>query len=298
MDALIATFRSPGPDIFHLGPLVLRWYGLLIASSVLIGLNLSKKLAAKRNIELGFINDLMPIIVLSSLIGARIYYVIFEWERYQGNYFWSSIKMFNFSIPIPSPLEIWNGGIAIHGALIAGSISVIIFSRLKKQFLWDVLDVICPSVALGQAIGRWGNFFNNEAFGTPTSLPWKLSIPFIYRPEGLANYEYFHPTFLYESVWNIILFTLLIFIFSKGSKGLIRLPSGAITCIYITIYSIGRLWIEGLRTDSLCIGGLPPLCEGGIRVAQLISLILSGLGLLGIWWLYVRKKKLPGSSKS
>ena len=289
---MISILQSPGPELFKFGPLAIRWYGLLIALSVLIGLNLSNNLAKQRGIKKGLISDLMPLLVLSSVIGARIYYVTFEWRNYSGVNFWSSINLFSLSIPIPSAFEIWGGGIAIHGALIAGTISVILFCRFRKQPLWDVLDVLLPSVALGQAIGRWGNFFNNEAFGLPTSLPWKLFIPYIYRPSIFSNASYFHPTFLYESIWNLLIFSLLIALFKRDRRRLIRLPSGAITCIYLITYSLGRLWIEALRIDPLCLGALPPFCEGGIRVAQIMSILFFLTGSIGLWWLYFYRQKI------
>ena len=284
MDALIATFTSPGPELFQHGPFALRWYGLLIAIAVLIGLNLSSQLARQRSLEQGLISDLLPILILAALIGARIYYVTFEWRIYSND--WWGI------------LAIWNGGIAIHGALIAGTIAVVLFCRWRYQSFWDVLDVLVPSVALGQAIGRWGNFFNSEAFGVPTDLPWKLFIPYevngvLRRPEGFMNEQYFHPTFLYESLWNLVVFSLLIVLFYRGSKGLMKLPSGALSCIYLIAYSFGRFWIEGLRTDPLCLGALPPACEGGVRIAQLMSMAMLAIGVIGLWWLYGRKKKLP-----
>jgi len=283
MDALIATFTSPGPELFQLGPFALRWYGLLIAIAVLIGLNLSSQLARQRSLEQGLISDLLPILILAALIGARIYYVAFEWKIYSND--WWEI------------LAIWNGGIAIHGALIAGTLAVVLFCRWRHQSFWDVLDVLVPSVALGQAIGRWGNFFNSEAFGVPTDLPWKLKIPYaLQSPEvksAFPSQEFFHPTFLYESLWNLVVFSLLIVLFYRGSKGLMKLPSGALSCIYLIAYSFGRFWIEGLRTDPLCLGALPPACEGGVRIAQLMSMAMLAIGVIGLWWLYGRKKKLP-----
>jgi phosphatidylglycerol:prolipoprotein diacylglycerol transferase len=283
MDVLIATFTSPGPELLQLGPFALRWYGLLIAIAVLIGLNLSSRLARQRSLEQGLISDLLPILVLAAVVGARIYYVAFEWRDYKHDWW----RVF----------AIWNGGIAIHGALIAGILAVVLFCRWRYQSFWDVLDVLVPSVALGQAIGRWGNFFNSEAFGVPTDLPWKLKIPYaLQSPEirsAFPSQEFFHPTFLYESLWNLLVFSLLIVLFYLGSKGLMKLPSGALSCIYLLTYSFGRFWIEGLRTDPLCFGALPPACEGGVRIAQLMSLTMLAIGIFGLWWLYGRKKKLP-----
>ena len=296
MEYILIVLRSPGPELFQLGPFSLRWYGLLIAISVLLGLNLSSKLAYKKGLKKNLINDLLPILVFSSVIGARIYYVAFEWRNYTGKNFWSSINFLNLNIPIPSALEIWGGGIAIHGALIMGTLSVIFFCRWRKESFWDVIDVLVPSVALGQAIGRWGNFFNNEAFGIPTNLPWKLFIPYEFRPEIFSSQTYFHPTFLYESLWNIFVFGTLIFLFKRSNNNELRLPSGSLSCIYLISYSLGRVWIEALRIDPLCLGGTAPFCEGGFRMAQLISLFLMSAGLLGIWRIYISKKALPDPS--
>ena len=273
-------FQSPGSEIpLPLGPLTLRWYGLLIATAVLIGLYLSSWLAKQRKLENGLISDLLPLLVLFSVIGARIYYVAFEWRNYAGS-------------PLKA-LAIWEGGIAIHGALIAGTLTLILFCRWRRQPFWDVLDVLVPSVALGQAIGRWGNFFNSEAFGVPTDLPWKLFIPTSSRPLLYSDSEFFHPTFLYESIWNLLLFIVLITVFRKGIKRSGSVPAGAMSCLYLIGYSLGRVWIEGLRIDPLCIGALPPACEGGVRIAQLMSGVLALLGIFGLWWLYGRKQNLP-----
>ena len=273
-------FQSPGSEIpLPLGPLTLRWYGLLIASAVLIGLYLSSWLAKQRKLENGLISDLLPLLVLFSVIGARIYYVAFEWRNYAGS-------------PLKA-LAIWEGGIAIHGALIAGTLTLILFCRWRRQPFWDVLDVLVPSVALGQAIGRWGNFFNSEAFGVPTDLPWKLFIPTSSRPLLYSDAEFFHPTFLYESIWNLLLFIVLIAVFRKGIKRSGSVPAGAMSCLYLIGYSLGRVWIEGLRIDPLCIGALPPACDGGVRIAQLMSGVLALLGIFGLWWLFGRKQNLP-----
>ncbi len=174
-----------------------------------------------------------------------------------------------------------------------GTVSVIFFCRFKKESFWDVIDVLVPSVALGQAIGRWGNFFNNEAFGLPTDQPLKLFIPYSSRPEFFVNNSYFHPTFLYESIWNLCIFILLIFLFRQNIRGFLKLPAGSLACIYLLLYGIGRFWIESLRVDPLCIGALPPFCEGGIRVAQLISFFMICLGSFGLYWIYQSKRKMP-----
>jgi len=157
----------------------------------------------------------------------------------------------------------------------------------KKIHLKTFIDILIPSIILGQSIGRWGNFFNNEAFGVPTNLPWKLFIPIKNRPLEFINYEFFHPTFLYESLWNPLIFIVLIITFNKQNKTDFFRP-GFISFLYLISYSFGRFWIEGLRTDPLCIGGLPPFCDGGIRMAQFISIFLFSSGFIGIFFLRLR----------
>ncbi|MCU0527916.1 MAG: prolipoprotein diacylglyceryl transferase [Cyanobium sp. Prado107] len=277
--SVLATFTSPGPLVFQLGPFALRWYGLLIALAVLVGLVLSTRLAKARGIDPGLIADLLPLLVLGAVLGARLYYVALEWRQYASN--WVDV------------LSIWRGGIAIHGALIGGMVTTILFCRWRRQPFWPLLDVLVPSVALGQAIGRWGNFFNSEAYGLPTQLPWKLKIPAANRTPEFLEQLYFHPTFLYESLWNLGVTVLLLVLFRRASQGRLRLPAGALSCVYLMAYSSGRVWIEGLRIDPLCLFSEPTFCEGGIRMAQLMSLVLIGLGGLGLWWLVGRGRPLP-----
>ena len=284
---LQAFIQSPGETFLNLGFITIRWYGLLISISVLIGLFVSKKLAKARNINPEYISEILPSLIIFSIIGARAYYVIFEWRQYSGEHFFTSLKIFNNIIQVPSFLAVWEGGIAIHGGLIGGLFSIIYFCKSKKIHLKTFIDILIPSIILGQSIGRWGNFFNNEAFGVPTNLPWKLFIPIQNRPLEFINYEFFHPTFLYESLWNLLIFILLIFIFNKQNKTDFFRP-GFISCLYLISYSFGRFWIESLRTDPLCIGGLPPFCNGGIRMAQFISIFLFSSGLIGIFFLRLR----------
>ncbi|MCP9774159.1 prolipoprotein diacylglyceryl transferase [Cyanobium sp. WAJ14-Wanaka] len=279
----VLAFTSPGPLVFQLGPFALRWYGLLIALAVLVGLAVASRLAKQRSIDPAQIADLLPLLVLGAVLGARIYYVLLEWRLYSGDWL--------------SALAIWRGGIAIHGALIGGSLATVLFCRWRKLPFWSLLDVLLPAVVLGQAIGRWGNFFNSEAFGLPTNLPWKLTIaPAIARNAGFWNNSTFHPTFLYESIWNIGVFLLLLQLFRLAKKDRIQLPAGAVSCVYLIAYSAGRVWIEGLRIDPLCLFSTPPFCTGGVRMAQLVSLALIALGSLGLWRLYGQKRPLPDPS--
>ncbi len=285
-----AFIQSPGDTFLNLGFLTIRWYGLLISISVVIGLFISKTLAKSRNINPQYISDILPSLIISSIIGARAYYVIFEWRQYSGNNFFTSFDLFNNEIQIPSFLAIWQGGIAIHGGLIGGFLSILFFCKSKNIHLKTFIDILIPSIILGQSIGRWGNFFNNEAFGIPTDLPWKLFIPIQNRPIEFINYQFFHPTFIYESFWDFLIFILLITIFYQQNKKKSVRP-GFISCLYLIGYSFGRFWIEGLRIDPLCIGGIPPFCDGGLRMAQFISIFLFSSGLIGIFFLRLKSYK-------
>ncbi len=268
---LAFQFTSPGPILVKLGPITIRWYGLLIATAVLIGVSLSQYLAKRRNINPDLLSDLSIWLVIGAIPAARLYYVLFQWSEYAQ---------------YPERIiAIWQGGIAIHGAILGGALAALIFAKLKQVSFWQLADLVAPSLILGQAIGRWGNFFNSEAFGRPTNLPWKLYIPPQRRPPELANFEYFHPTFLYESLWDLTVFALLITLFFRGLSGKLRLRVGALSMVYLIAYSLGRLWIEGLRTDSLMLGPL--------RIAQVVSLVGIALGLAGLTWLYIRKRPLP-----
>ncbi len=286
-----AFIQSPGDTFLSLGFLTIRWYGLLISLSVVIGIFISKKLAKSRNINPEYVSEIIPSLIISSIIGARSYYVIFEWRQYSGNNFFTYFDFYNYLIKIPSFLAIWEGGIAIHGGLIGGFLSILFFCKSKNIHLKTFIDILIPSIILGQSIGRWGNFFNNEAFGIPTDLPWKLFIPLQNRPIEFTNYQFFHPTFMYESFWNFFIFILLITIFYMQNKNNTVRP-GFISCLYLISYSFGRFWIEGLRIDPLCLGGLPPFCDGGLRIAQFISIFLFSSGLIGIFFLRLKTYKV------
>jgi phosphatidylglycerol:prolipoprotein diacylglycerol transferase len=239
--------------------------------AVLLGVTLSQYLAQKRAIDPDLIADLAIWLVVGAIPAARLYYVLFQWQEYAQN---------------PADIiAIWKGGIAIHGAIIGGLLAALIFARINRVSLWQLLDLVAPSVILGQAIGRWGNFFNSEAFGSPTNLPWKLFIPPASRPLEYITVDYFHPTFLYESLWNLAVFALLIYLFFWGLKHPSKLKIGTPTLVYFIAYSLGRFWIEGLRTDSLMFGLL--------KMAQIISLGAIAIGIFGLFWLYKLQRPLP-----
>lgn len=223
------------PIAFRLFGVDIAWYGILISLGIFLGIIVATARAKKEGLYSDVIIDLSLIAVPAAIIGARIYYVIFSWGYYSKN--------------VKEILNFREGGLAIHGAIIAGAIAGYFFCKYKKIKFWTLADITAPSIILGQAIGRWGNFVNQEAHGGPTNLPWGI----------IVNGVKVHPTFLYESIWNFIVFGLLLS-FSKKKK-----YDGQIFILYIILYSIARFFIEGLRTDSLMFGPF--------RIAQLISIL-------------------------
>ena len=226
------------------------WYGILMATGMILGTIIALKEAKRVGIKEDDVLDLAIFAIPMGLLGARLYYVIFNWGHYSQN----PSQILNFR----------GGGMAIHGALIGGILTGYIFSKIRKINFLKLADTVIIGMPLAQAIGRWGNFINGEAHGGPTNLPWGIMV------EGVKV----HPTFLYESIWNLGVFIVL-WLFRKKKQ-----YEGQIIVWYIGLYSIGRFFIEGLRTDSLMIGPL--------RMAQVISLV-GGLGAI-IAHIYLSKK--------
>ena len=269
-------FRSPGPIAlaFRLPadlPLVggvsvsIRWYGVLIASSMAFGLWLSAREAVRRGESPDDLLKAAEIALIGGLIGARLYYVLFNLDYYETQPWW---RIF----------AVWEGGLAIHGGLIAGLLTGGAYVWAKGLPLLTYLDIVAPSLALAQAIGRWGNFFNEEAFGGPTDLPWKLFISEPRRPPAYVDQSFFHPTFLYESLWNVGAFLILYVVLRRRLE---RAP-GALFLAYLGFYSLGRFWIEGLRTDSLMLGSF--------RIAQIVSVTAVVVAVVGIPILLRRRR--------
>lgn len=232
------------PVAFTLFGLSIRWYGILIASGMMLGILIAQYTCKFRNVDYDtFINTVLLALPLS-IIGARLYYVLFEFDYYKNN--------------MSQILNIRQGGLAIHGGLIVGVLTAFLYLRHKKISFFKLADIAVPSIILAQAIGRWGNFFNQEAHGGPISYDFIKYFPeFIQRGMYIKG-TYYQPTFLYESIWNICVFVVLLAILKKSKK------SGIVFFTYIGLYSMGRFFIEGLRTDSLMLGS--------IRIAQLVSL--------------------------
>ena len=225
----------------------LPWYGALISAGVIAALLLCMREEKRRGLKEDTIIDLAFWAIPLALVGARIYYAVFNWQAFSDD-------------PL-SVFRIWDGGIAIYGAIIGGLIGVLIFSKCRKMNPFTLTDIVVPGLSLAQGIGRWGNYFNMEAYGreiTNTSLqffPIGVQIP------GGSGYSWHMATFFYESCWDIAVFLVLWFVIRKRTE-----KPGTTTLWYLLLYGIGRFFIEGLRTDSLM--------SGSVRVSQLLSLVL------------------------
>ncbi len=254
-------------------PIVIRWYGVLIVGGAMLAGWLAARRAERRGYNPEHVWNLLMVGMLLGIIGARTYYVAFEWERFAGR-------------PLLEIINPATGGLAIHGALIGAIIAALVYTHRNNLPFVEWLDICMPAFLLAQAVGRWGNFFNQEAYGRPTSLPFGLIIDPEHRLppyNDLARYPpdtLFHPTFLYESLWNLAGVGLLLWL-ERRLRGWLR--TGDIALGYAIIYGVGRFWIEGLRTDSLCTSGVGGECAGALRAAQLVSALLVAGGLIGLY---------------
>lgn len=243
------------PVLIDLGFIAIRWYSVLILIGFSLGYYLVLRECGYKGIQKNVINDICFNLVIVSIIGARIYYCFFNMDYYKNN--------------LLDTLKIWEGGLAIHGGILAGLIYFIYISKKKNIKLINLLDLFAPSLSLGQAIGRWGNFFNSEAYGPITTLSKlkELHIPKFVIDGMYINNHYHHPTFFYESIGCLILFIILMLIrkFKSEKKGLI-------ISIYFIIYGIIRFFIESMRTDSLMLFNF--------KVAQIVSLIMILVGII------------------
>lgn len=261
--ALLAnTISFPGLGIgnFSLDPVAFRiplpwteggshpimWYGIIITLAMIIGFAISLRKAKYEGIKSDDMFDLAIYLIIFCMIGARLYYVLSKPNEYH-----SFLEV----------IAIWNGGLAIYGGIIAGALTIILFSRIKRIKAAKLLDVATPGLIIGQAIGRWGNFFNAEAHGTVTDLPWRMGI----MEGGFGTMQYYHPTFLYESLWNVLGFALLMLLYKKKKF------DGQNVLFYLVWYGVGRYFIEGLRTDSLYL--LENALGQTVRVSQLVSVL-------------------------
>jgi phosphatidylglycerol:prolipoprotein diacylglycerol transferase len=248
------------PVAVQIGPITIYWYGIIMTSAFIAGTALAYSNASRKGINPEHILNMLILIIPAAIIMARLYYVVFSWDYYKFN-----------------PLEIfatWHGGLAIHGGLLGGFLAGYIYVRKHKLDFWKISDIFAPSIILGQAMGRWGNFMNQEAYGGPVTLEYISRFPDFIQNQMFINGQYYHPTFLYESVWNLLIFALLMVLVRRS-----HIP-GQIFLSYLALYSVGRFFIEGLRMDSLYLGPF--------RVAQLVSLVLIAAAVT----LYLRLKRL------
>ncbi|KOR85302.1 diacylglyceryl transferase [Bacillus sp. FJAT-22058] len=251
------------PIAIDLGPIQVHWYGLIIGFGVLLGLIIALRESERRGLDKEIFTDLILFAVPIAIVSARIYYVIFQWEYYSQN---------------PGDIiKIWNGGIAIHGALIGSVLTAIVFAKVKKVSFWKLVDIAAPSLLLGQAIGRWGNFMNQEAHGGEITRSFleNMHLPEFIINQMYINGTYYHPTFLYESIWNILGVIILL------SLRKVNLRRGELFLTYVIWYSIGRYYIEGLRTDSLML-------TESLRIAQVISIVLIAVAIALVVYRRVR----------
>lgn len=244
----------PDPIACSIFGIDIRWYGVLIATGMILAAAITYARAPRHGIRRESILDILLVAIPVGIIGARLYYVIFSWDYYGSN----PDQILNFR----------GGGLAIHGGLIFGLLGAWIVCRHKKIKFLNALDLALPSVALAQAIGRWGNYFNGEAHGGPTDLPWAITV----------NGVNVHPTFLYESIWCIIIFAVLIILDNRPHF------TGKIACLYGIMYSAERFFVEALRTDSLMIGPF--------KQAQVLSLTVIVLCLAAYFILRKKDKSL------
>jgi len=243
------------PIAFSFGPINIYWYGILIASAVVLGLIFAKIRDGKFGIAFDDVEEFVLWAIPVGIIGARLYYVAFSWDLYKND--------------LLSIFKIWNGGLAIYGGIIGAVLTAVVFCKVKQIKILDLLDYVVPFLALGQAIGRWGNFFNREAYGAETDSFFRMEIL-----QSTGEYISVHPTFLYESIGLLIIFTLLMLIRRKFS--------GQVIAEYFFLYGILRTAIEWLRVDSLMIGN--------IKISMILSIVLLVAASIFIIYNIFRKK--------
>jgi len=257
--ALLSLPSPPSPTLFEVGPLVLSYHGLFIALGIIAGTWITQQLLVARGYDGALAVEALFIVVPAGIVGARLYHVVIEYDRYAAR--------------PASILSIWDGGLAIYGAMAGGFVGLLIFCYLRGVRPLAFADAVVPGLALGQAIGRWGNYFNQELFGRPSDLPWAIRIVPQNRPVEYADAISFHPTFAYEALWDFVLFLTLLWVarrFRRGHK------EGDILLLYVCLYSVGRFLVETLRVDrAFMIGETIP---GNLLVSGVLA-VGAGLGL-------------------
>lgn len=260
------------PVAISIAGLSIRWYAIFILSGIIISLIAMRPVALSRRMDPDFLLDAAPIVIVAAIIGARLYYILLRWDDYVDD--------------PGSAINVRLGGLTIHGALVAGALVFWLYCRWHRERFFAWIDIVIAVVPIGQAIGRWGNWANQEAFGTPTDLPWAVTIDPQHRPDQYAQYNTFHPTFLYESILDLVMAGILIWLVMRRSNRP-WMREGDMLWLYLIMYGAIRYVIERDRTDSLMIGPWP--------AAYWFSI---GFILLGIAMLIVRRTIWPGRPTS
>lgn len=274
---------TPDPIAFELGPLIFRWYGILVATGAVLGAWLAAREAERRGIDPDHVWNALTFALILGILGARLYHVISDpagqqasWRYYFIEQPFIQVTVFGQEFPFPNALAVWRGGLGIYGGVIGGAVAVWAYARYTGLKLPTMLDVGSIGLLLGQGIGRWGNFFNQELYGEPTTLPWGIPIEPQNRLPEFANLPpttRFHPTFLYESLWAFAGVLLLLWVSRRFAD---RLRSGDIALLYLIWYPVGRFLVEFQRPDAWTIGGVP--------AAQWIALVAVAVALALLWW--------------
>jgi phosphatidylglycerol:prolipoprotein diacylglycerol transferase len=262
------------PEGFSIGPLFVRFYGIILMSGAVAGAILAVKESKRRGYDPNIVWDLFVYLLIGGIVGARIWHILTPSPSTGITTSWY------LSHPLDA-LAIWKGGLGIPGAIIGGLIALFIYSRKTGINFAEWTDIASPSLALGQAIGRWGNYANQELYGAPTDLPWKIFIDPAHRLTGYLNVEYYHPLFLYESLWNLMNMFLLIWVSRRFADSLKR---GDIFLVYLIVYPLGRFLLDFLRLDVSLVGGI-----------NINQTIMAFVAVLASWALYLRHRKVESS---
>ena len=254
LPALLSLPSPPSPVIFEVGPIALSYHGLFIALGIAVGTWLTARELARRGYDGALALGSLFFVVPLGFVGARLYHVLTEYHRYTRN-------------PFPKVLEGWEGGLGIYGAVAGGFLGLLLFSWYRGISPLAFADAAAPGLVLGQAIGRWGNYFNQELFGRPSDLPWAIGIAPENRPTEFADATSFHPTFLYESLWDVLVCLALLWVARRFSE---RLKDGDVFVLYVSLYSVGRFLIETLRIDAAFVVGSS--IRGNLFVSGVLAL--------------------------
>jgi phosphatidylglycerol:prolipoprotein diacylglycerol transferase len=256
------------PQGFQLGPIFIRYYGIILMLGALAGGWLGAREAKRRGHDPEIVWDLLIWAIIGGVIGARLWHVFTPTPSAIAE---GRTTMFYLTHPFDL-INLRNGGLGIPGAVIGGLVALFFFTRRNGLNFAEWTDIAAPALALGQAIGRWGNFFNQELYGAPTNLPWKIYIQPQFRLPGFENQDYYHPLFLYESLWNLANMALLLWLSRRYKE---RLKNGDIFLVYLIVYPVGRFLLDFLRLDAAMLGGI-----NANQTAMAIVAVLSALALL------------------